>query len=213
MATTETVNRKDATRKDEGQVPGSNKNLEGLRDLFADAPQMGKTALDNMIRTAKLMPPASSVESAGRAGRRRGKVSELTVIAPVAKGGAKRLHGVLDAMGGNFHGAELVGTLHNMRFVFLDNDTKVLFATAYDGEWDAYINDFATKIPDQMDLLFSAIEGWPGIRSPSVKDFIAKYQITADAWYVANPSLTVVESRRLERMGKAVDEFLDKVSG
>ena len=35
-----------------------------------------------------------------------------------------------------------------MRFVFLDNDTKLLFATAYDGEWDAYIDDFVTKIPD-----------------------------------------------------------------
>ncbi len=38
--------------------------------------------------------------------------------------------------------------VHDMRFVFLDNDTKMLFATAYDGEWDAYIDDFATKIPD-----------------------------------------------------------------
>jgi hypothetical protein len=24
----------------------------------------------------------------------------------------------------------------------------MLFATAYDGDWDAYIDDFATKIPD-----------------------------------------------------------------
>jgi hypothetical protein len=208
MATTETV-----TRKAEGQPSGLNKQLEALRDAFADAPQMGKTALENVIRNAKPTPATSSAESAGRAGRRRGKVSELTVIAPVAQGGAKRLHGVLDALGGNFPGADRVGTLHNMRFVFLDNDTRVLFATAYDGEWDAYINDFATKIPDQMDLLFSSIEGWPGIRSPLVKDFIAKYQVTADAWYVANPNLTVVEAQRLERVGKALDEFLDKVSG
>ena len=54
------------------------------------------------------------------------------------------------------------GTLHNMRCVFLDNDTKLLFATAYDGEWDPYIDDFATKIPDMMDYLFSNVEGWPG---------------------------------------------------
>ena len=55
-------------------------------------------------------------------------------------------------------------TLHDMRFVFLDNDTKLLFATAYDGDWDAYIDDFATKIPDYLDLIDSAWEGWPGIR-------------------------------------------------
>ena len=45
-----------------------------------------------------------------------------------------------------------------------------------------------------LDVLFSAIEGWPGIRNPSVKDFIVKYQITADAWYVANLGHAVVET-------------------
>ena len=53
-----------------------------------------------------------------------------------------------------------------MRFVFLDNDTRMLFATAYDGDWDAYIDDFATKIPDFLDIIDSAWAGWPGIRSP-----------------------------------------------
>ena len=101
--------------------------------------------------------------------------------------------------------------LHDMRFVFLDNDTKLLFATAYDGEWDAYIDDFVTKIPNSMDLIFCNLEGWPGIHSPSAKDFIAGHQIAADAWYVASPNLTVAETRRLERVGKAVDEFLDEI--
>ena len=53
-----------------------------------------------------------------------------------------------------------------MRFVFFDNDTRLLFATAYDGDWDAYIDDFVTKIPDYLDVIDSAWEGWPGIRSP-----------------------------------------------
>jgi hypothetical protein len=44
-----------------------------------------------------------------------------------------------------------------------------------------------------------------------VKDHIASHQITADFWYVANPNLTVVETRRLERVGKATEEFLDKI--
>jgi len=70
----------------------------------------------------------------------------------------------------------------------------------------------ATKIPDILDLQFSDVEGWPGVRSPKVKDFIASHQITADFWYVANPNLTVVETRRLERIGNATEEFLDKIS-
>ena len=88
----------------------------------------------------------------------------------------------------------MVGTLHDMRFVFLDNDTKLLFATAYDGEWDAYIDDFVTKIPERMDISVLHCEGWPGIRSPKVKDWIVKHQITAEGWYVANPNLTVAET-------------------
>ena len=104
-----------------------------------------------------------------------------------------------------------MGTVHDMRFVFIENDTKLLFATAYDGDWDAYIDDFAAKIPDYLDIISSAFEGWPGIRSPKVKDYFAKCQITAEGWYVANPDLTVIETRRLKRIGKAVGEFLDKV--
>ena len=149
--------------------------------------------------------------SAGRVGRRQGVVSELTVIAPFTEGGAKRLRGVLELLNGNFEGAEKVGTVHDMRFVFLDNDSKLLFATAYDGDWDPYIDDFATKIPDYMDILFTCFEGWPGIRSPEVKDFIARYQVPASAWYVANPSLTVVEARRLQNVGKALNDFLDRI--
>ena len=112
---------------------------------------------------------------------------------------------------GNFDDAAKVGTVHDMRFVFLD-DTKMLFATAYDGDWDSYIDDFATKIPDIMDVAFSAFEGWPGIHNAkATKDWIAEHQFTADGWYVANPELTVAATRRLERIGKAVDEVLDKV--
>ena len=137
----------------------------------------------------------------------------MTVIAPFAPGGAQRLRAVLRLLNGNFSGGKKVGTLHQMRFVFLDNDTKFLFATAFDGEWDPYIDDFATKIPDEMDIIFSAFEGWPGIHSPEVKDWIVKHQIPAEGWYVAHPDLTVAESARLKRVGKAVDEFSDSDCG
>ena len=150
------------------------------------------------------------MESAGRVGSRLGKVSELTIIVPFAPGGAQRLRAFLRLFGGNLASADDVGTVHDMRFVFLDNDTRMLFATAYDGDWDAYIDDFATKIPDFLDIIDSAWEGWPGIRSPQAKDYLAKYQVTAEGWYVAN-DLTVAETRRLTRIGQAVDQFLDTI--
>jgi hypothetical protein len=185
-----------------------------LRQLFADAPEMAKKALENALPA--LMSAASDAqsaraESAGRIGIRQGTISELTVIAPFAPGGAKRLRTVLRLLNGNFSGGRKVGTLHNMRFVFLDDDAKLLFATAYDGEWDSYIDDFATKIPDEMDVIFSAFEGWPGIHSTKVKDWIVAHQIPAEGWYVAHPDLTVAESARLKRNGKALEVFLDNV--
>jgi hypothetical protein len=188
--------------------------IRQLRELFADAPELGKQALENVIPelSSQVAEPRYRVESAGRVGVRLGNVSELTMIFPFAPGGAKRLRAFLQLLGGNLDGANKVGSLHDMRFVFLDNDTRMLFATAYDGDWDAYIDDFATKIPDFLDIIDSAWEGWPGIRSPEAKDYLASHQINAEGWYVAHPDLTVAEITRLKRVGAAADEFLDKVS-
>jgi hypothetical protein len=189
--------------------------VQRLRELFSDAPEIGKAAVENVLHELKSqvsVAPPYRMETAGRHGSRQGKVSELTFIVPLAPGGAQRLRGFLELLDGDFNKADLVGTVHDMRFVFLENDTKLLFATAYDGDWDAYIDDFASKIPDYLDIISSAFEGWPGIRSPQVKDYFARYQITAAGWYVANPDLTVAETRRLKRIGKAVDQFLDKIS-
>ena len=189
--------------------------VQELRELYADAPEMAKTALQRALPTLASLgaeTEGSQTESAGRIGIRQGKVSELTVIAPFAPGGAQRLRALLRLLNGNFSAGAKVGTLHNMRFVFLDDDTKFLFATAYDGAWDPYIEDFATKIPDEMDVIFSAFEGWPGIRSPKVKDWIVQHQIPAEGWYVAHPDLSVAEAGRLKHIGKAVEEFLDKLN-
>jgi hypothetical protein len=193
------------------QNPELEQKLKEVRELYADAPEIARVALENAIHNMTTEAHSTPAGSAGRIGRRQGVVSELTVIAPFAEGGAKRLRGVLELLNGNFEGAEKVGTVHDMRFVFLDNDSKLLFATAYDGDWDPYIDDFATKIPDYMDILFTSFEGWPGIRSPEVKDFIVRYQVPASAWYVANPNLTVVEATRLQNVGKALDDFLDRI--
>src|ERR1700752_5289410 len=143
--------------------------LQKLRELYADAPEIGRAALKNgLTMLTEELGGEGRAQTAGRIGARQGKVSELTVFLPFVKGGAKRLRGLLQLLEGNFRGADAVGTVHDMRFVFVDNDTKLLFATAYDGDFDPYIDDFATKITDQMDVIFSAFAGLPGISSPKV---------------------------------------------
>jgi hypothetical protein len=184
--TTQTVTRPESEKTLE-------KKIQRLRELYATGPEIGKTALEKVLGelTSFASTGRARVESAGRTGIRQGKVSELLFITPFAPGGAERLRALLQ----------------------LRDGTKLLFATAYDGDWDPYIEDFATKITDQMDVIFTACEGWPGIRSPKVKDWIANHQIPAEGWYVAHPDLTVRDIHRLKRVGKAVDEFLDKING
>jgi len=202
--TTQTLTRPEANETE--------KKIKKLRELYADAPELGRTALERLIGSMKDgMISDTETSSAGRTGLRRGKVSELTIVFPIAPGGAKRLRAVLDG-GVNVDAPDRVGTVHDMRYVFLDNDTRILFATTYDGDWDPYVDDFATHIPDELDVVFCNCEGWPGVRSPAVKDYIAKYQVTARAWYVSSPNLTVKDTKRLEKIGPAVEEFLDKVA-
>ena len=186
--------------------------LQKLQELYADAPEIGRAALKNGLTmlTQELAAPGRA-QTAGRIGARQGKVSELTVFLPFVKGGAKRLRGLLQLLEGNFRAADAVGTVHDMRFVFVDNDTKLLFATAYDGDFDPYIDDFAAKIPNAMDLWLCNCEGYPGMRSGKGKEWIFNHQIAAEAWYVNSPNLTAAETRRLEKVGKAVEELLDKI--
>lgn len=183
-----------------------------VEEVLGDAPTLARSSIEAIVRRHN-PDLAGTADSAGRAGARSGKVSELTVIGDLVPGGAERLQRIFDLTKGNMDGAQRVSTLHDMRFVFLDDNTRILFATAYDGDWDSYINDFATKIPELMDLLFQNVQGWPGIDSPDVKDFIASHQIDAASWFVANPQVTVVDTRRLQRTEHAVDTFLDAMAG
>ena len=62
--------------------------INQLRELFADAPEVGKKALENVLgqltsQASQKRPPP--VQSAGRVGSRLGKVSELTIIANGAR--------------------------------------------------------------------------------------------------------------------------------
>src|SRR4030095_6396255 len=79
--------------------------IQKLRELYADAPEMARVALEHALPALKsqaLDANASQTETAGRLGIRLGAVSELTVIAPFAPGGAKRLRTILRLLNGNF---------------------------------------------------------------------------------------------------------------
>ena len=53
----------------------------------------------------------------------------------------------------------------------------MLFAAIYDGTWDQYIDDFAAGVAagslQFLDVLWENLEGYPGLKSPDVKDYLS----------------------------------------
>jgi hypothetical protein len=81
-------------------------------------------------------------------------------------------------MGQNQKLIERLGTVHDLRFLIFDSYTRLLFDSTFDGDWNAYINDFAALIPDQIDLIFGEAEGFPEMRIPNIKDWTVKHQVS-----------------------------------
>ena len=160
------------------------------------------------------MSKANQAES--RPGLKAGQVQEFTLIMNLKPGGAERLRKKLasDSRFGNQNQifADRVGTLHDMRFTIFDNDTRLLFASTFDGDWDAYIEDFGAYIPDYIDLAFGETEGYPGIKSPDFKDFLVKNQVTSTHFYSAYPNATVKDVWKALNVKKGMDVLLDAAS-
>jgi len=59
-----------------------------------------------------------------------------------------------------------IGTLHDARHVIFD-DTRFMFASVFDGSWDAYIDDFAkTVVGERFDKVFSHSKVSPASKIP-----------------------------------------------
>ncbi len=102
-----------------------------------------------------------------------------------------------------------IATIHEARFVLFDDDSRLLFATSFDGPWDAYMVDFASKPMQLFDAIFRHVEGYEGLPDlAALKDFILSAQVTAAA-YARNYGGTVKEIRKAERVNNAFQQVLD----
>jgi hypothetical protein len=115
------------------------------------------------------MSKANQAES--RPGLRAGQATELTIIAPLKVGGAERLRKKMSETFGdpNQKLIDRVGTIHDMRYVIFDNDTRLLFTSTFDGAWDPH---YFTKIPDTIDMIFGELGASPDTQ-PWYKDWLS----------------------------------------
>ena len=102
-----------------------------------------------------------------------------------------------------------IATIHEARFVLFDDDTRLLFATSFDGPWDAYMEDFASKPLQLFDTIFRHVEGYEGLPDvAAARNFVLSAQATAAA-YARNYGGTVKEIRKAQRVNEAFQRVLD----
>jgi hypothetical protein len=154
------------------------------------------------------------MDETNRPGLRVGSISEFSLFFRVKRGHADdllvALRALNDAEGYRPGDYDLpVASIHEARFVMFDDDTRLLFATSFDGTWDAYMEDFASKPLSLFDAVFRHVEGYDGAPDvATLKDFILDAQVTAAA-YARNYPGTVKEIRKAERTNRAFQQVLD----
>src|SRR5213593_4263509 len=159
--------------------------------------------------------PASETGTA-RPGVSVGPTSEFSLFFHVTPGHGDALRQALRSLQdhpgyrpGDYNVA--VATIHEARFVLFDDDTRLLFATSFDGTWDAYMEDFFTSGPtlELFDVIFRHAEGYEGLPDlAALKTFIHDAQETAAA-YARNYGGTVKEIRKAQRVNNAFQKVLD----
>lgn len=157
---------------------------------------------------------ATHTSGTSRPGNRVGSVSEFSLFFRVRSGSGGDLRKAVEALQSSpgYRPGDYdlpIASIHEARFVLFDGDTRLLFATSFDGSWDAYMEDFASKPLQLFDSIFRHVEGYEGLPDlAAVKEFILSAQVTADA-YARNYDGTVKEIRKAERVNRAFQQVLD----
>jgi hypothetical protein len=102
-----------------------------------------------------------------------------------------------------FNHADLAGvkTIHFARWVFLDDQRRVIFCSNYDGSLESYMDDFIDKVSWGLNSAFSNGYGYPRTRwlffdgardELAFKQFLRSHQHPTEVWFSAYPNLTAL---------------------
>jgi hypothetical protein len=151
-----------------------------------------------------------------RPGLMDGGVSEFLVMTKIKPGQAPALRKTIEALNSPSREQKRrdalrdIGTIHDARHAIFDNDTRYLFASVFDGDWDTYIDDFATTdIANVFSEVFQFTEGFPGITDPNVKEWFVAHQVPAVSFTSAYPDLTTKQVWKDQRINEAFQAVLD----
>ena len=98
-------------------------------------------------------------------------------------------------------GLDGVDTIHFARWVMIDNNKRLFFASNYDGSLESYMGDFVDKVAWGLNLVFSNGIDYPKTRwlvfegardEQAFKNFISNRQLFTQVWYAPYGHLTAV---------------------
>jgi len=121
-----------------------------------------------------------------------GKVTELTLINPVKRGQGPALRQFLGQISPT--SIRALEAIHFARWVLIDDDTRLLFTSNFDGSLLDYLRDFVQVMPDGMDGIWTHCEDYPerGCRDfAAFSSWVQKYQLATTLWYAAYPAASV----------------------
>jgi hypothetical protein len=108
-----------------------------------------------------------------------------------------------------------IRSIHFARWVLLDDNKRVFFASNYDGSLDSYMDDFINKVGWGLNLVFSNGVGYPRSRwlikggakfEGKYKRTLRRNQLPSETWYKAYPDLVAFEIAQNTRIRKGLEK-------
>jgi hypothetical protein len=158
----------------------------------------------------------STTVKSGR-GLRHGVVSELSAFLTVKPGEADALRAGLTRFHERVRNApwDVIAKIGivDMRHVIFDDDTRLCWITAFDTDWDPYIDDAIAILGVSLwaDWLQHTV-GYAAedfSSSAAVKRYLQSAQVPATGFYRALPDLTLSQVKAAQQVEEAFEEVLD----
>jgi cytochrome P450 len=141
--------------------------------------------------------------------------SYLTCITPVIPSRLERLKATLAQLSDPSRTSPIaaISTIHFARWVLIDNDTRLLFTSNFDGTLDSYLDEFIEKASGGLDAIWSNCEGYPAGGAKDVaafKKYVHETQFNNTLVYTAYPDATVREIKQALRTRRKFEDFLEE---
>jgi hypothetical protein len=151
-----------------------------------------------------------------------GQVTALTAIADIVPERLEILKQTLESI--QLHpdmALSKISTIHFARWVLIDNNTRLLFTSNFDGTFEDYIQDFVREIPNGLDRIWGNCVGYPGSRPiEGFFNYIKSHSFDNICFYAAYPDLTVSEIQSArhwkaagQKLVQPLQDYLTEVGG